>query len=361
MMTKTLLLSQDDIARIIAAVGRDRLMDLIIARLSEGLSRADDATSETPARSGFVRGEDAAGVLEWMPHHQVGQGITIKTVAYTPSNPSVRGAPTITGVVGRFDVISGRLEALTDGIFLTALRTGAASAVASRLLARPDSRVVGLIGTGAQAVTQLHALTRVFPIERVLVFDICRAHQESFRSRVEFLGLSVEAAALPELERNADIICTATSVGVGEGPVLAGEELQGHAHINAVGSDLPGKTELPREVLMSALVCPDHPEQALREGECQQLDRASLGPDLASLCRRPELGAKSQGRLTVFDSTGFALEDHIALDVLLEIANDLGIGTSIQLEHFPKDPLNPYAPSASAGLSMPTSFDVAMS
>jgi ornithine cyclodeaminase/alanine dehydrogenase-like protein (mu-crystallin family) len=132
-------------------------------------------------------------------------------------------------------------------------------------------------------------------------------------------------------------------VSVGAGPVLAGKHLRPHVHINAVGADLPGKVELPVHLLRDALVCPDHPGQARREGECQQLADHEVGSDLPTLCADPELARPHQRQTTVFVSTGFALEDHVALDVVLELVVEAGLGHYVELEFISGDALNPYA------------------
>ncbi|WP_405681869.1 hypothetical protein [Streptomyces sp. NBC_00057] len=188
----------------------------------------------------------------------------------------------------------------------------------------------------------------------------------SFAERVEFLGLDVKVGSVADVEAEADIICTVTSVAVGDGPVLLGENLRPHVHINAIGADLIGKFEVPRRVLKSAFVTADHRGQALREGEAQQLVESDLGPDLMELCARPALAAEHRDGITVFDSTGFALEDHVAFDVLLELAAEAGLGDHFQIEQLPEDALNPYAfaqvcrgpspppPSAGTARSAPT-------
>jgi ornithine cyclodeaminase/alanine dehydrogenase-like protein (mu-crystallin family) len=345
----TLLIGQAEVERVLNVVGRNALMDRIIERLTKGLTELGQGTRElSPARNGFERDYPVHGVLEWMPHHDSGHSITIKTVAYSPENPRRYQLPTILSTLARYDGDTGRLLVLTDGAVLTALRTGATSAVASSLLARPESTVVGLIGAGAQAVTQLHALTRMFPVERVLVWDVRAENAASLAARTAFLGLPVTVASPDHILAQADIISTATSTGVGQAPVLPHGHHQGHLHINAVGSDLVGKTELSRSLLCEAFICPDHPEQALREGECQQLaadDAAQrvIGPSLGELCASPGQAVEQRDRLTVFDSTGFALEDHLALDVLLEIVNELGVGSRAQLEVRPRDAFDPYS------------------
>ncbi|TDC81666.1 ornithine cyclodeaminase family protein [Micromonospora sp. KC606] len=327
----------------VRAVGHDELMSRIIERLFTGLAAAGLTDQQSPPRGGFTRGETATGVLEWMPFHEPGRGVTIKTVAYSPANPTEFQLPTILGNVARYDDVTGRLVAIMDAVLLTAMRTGAASAVASRLLANPRSRVVGMVGAGAQAITQVHALSRVFDLREVLVWDTTPAHLESFAARVAFTGLDVRAATTEELFARADIICTATSSPRGHGPVLPERGHREHLHINAVGSDLAGKTELPKGLLDRAFVCPDHLEQASREGECQQMGGRNPGPGLAELCADPAQAVAYQSQLTVFDSTGIAVEDHLALDVFLELAEEFGLGNQIQLEYHPTDTLNPYA------------------
>ncbi|KJY42626.1 lysine decarboxylase [Streptomyces sp. NRRL B-1568] len=352
---ETWVLSERDVAQVLDAVGRDALMDRVIDRLAEGLAevgRGERALS--PQRGGFERAEPVPGIWEWMPHREAGDSITLKTVGYSPANPDRFGLPTIIGTVARFDDATGALTALTDGVLLTAIRTGAASAVASRLLAAPDSRVAGFIGAGAQSVTQLHALSRVLPLERALVWDTDPAHAASYAERVAFLGLDVRVATPEEIAAEADVICTATSVPIGQGPVLPDVPTRPHLHINAIGADLVGKTELPLGLLRRAYVTPDHPEQAHHEGECQRLEPHEWGHSLGELSADPALAHARRGELTVFDSTGFALEDHLALEVLLEAAAEHDLGLRLRIEHHPADALDPYdLARATAGAAAP--------
>lgn len=283
---ETVVLTRQHIAKIVNEKGFDDFMDRMIARLGE-VFREGGHGGITPARDGFVRGPGDTAILEWMPHHRPGESITIKTVGYTPSNPAEFRLPTIIGTMTRYDDVTGRLLAVCDGILPTAIRTGAASAIASRLLARPDSRVLGLVGAGAQAVTQAHALSRVFPLERIVVHDIDPEHARSFAERVEFLGLDVKVATVAEIEAEADIICTVTSVAVGDGPVLLGENLRPHVHINAIGADLIGKFEVPRHVLKSAFVTADHRDQSLREGRASSWPTPTWGRTSWSCARSP--------------------------------------------------------------------------
>ncbi|MGW2332136.1 ornithine cyclodeaminase family protein [Streptomyces sp. NPDC001700] len=346
-----LILPASDIATIVQLVGRDELMDRMIDTMASGIAALGRGEVErSPQRGGFTRNSHGIGVIEWMPHHEPGAGMTLKTVGYTPSNPDRHELPTILGTVARFDDATGQLVALADGVIATAIRTGAVSAVASRLLARPDSTTVGLIGAGAQAVTQLHALSRVFDVRRVLVSDINPDHLATFSRRVAFLGPNpeIELATAAQVAAESDIICTATTVGVGAGPVLPDTAMREHVHVNAIGADLPGKTELPAGLLARSLVTYDHLEQALAEGECQQLAEGAVGPALATFCADPESAVPWRERTTVFDSTGFAFEDHLALDLFLELAIKYGLGHTVEVEFHPVDSLDPYPSLADA-------------
>lgn len=345
----TLLISPADMSAILEAVGRDTLMDRVIERLDAGfaaIGRGERHSS--PPRGGFERAEPTRGVTEWMPHREAGDTVTIKVVSYSPRNPEKYGLPTILGAVARFDDTTGSLTSLMDGALLTSVRTGAASAVASRLLAPADTSTVGIVGAGCQAVTQVHALTRIFPVERVLVWDTNLAHASSFAARVAFLDVDVHVAEPEHIMAESDIVCTATSVEAHAGPVLPDLRSRPDLHVNAVGADVVGKTELPAELVRRSFVAADHPEQALREGESQHLVADELGAPLADLCASPARAAWPRQGLTIFDSTGVAFEDHLVAEVILEAAAVLGLGTRFSVEHHPTNALDPYALSPAA-------------
>ncbi len=340
----TLVLTNEDIARIVVHCGADALMDQLLARLIAALRRASSDSENIPVRAGFHYERPTCGLVEWMPLHAPGQEVMLKVVGYHSANPEGMNLPTILSTVSAYDTASGHLSCLMDGVLLTALRTGAASAVASRYLAHPNSRVLGLIGCGAQAVTQLHALSRVFDLQQVLLHDTDPRALESFARRCAPLNLSLEMrpAPLEELVPQADILVSCTSIGVGEGPLFEDLPIQPHLHINAVGSDFPGKVELPRSLLENCLVVPDFREQALREGECQQLPPETLGPELAHVVQHPADFDEYRFRPTVFDSTGWALEDFVALQLLREYALELGLGRWLEIEQLDGDVKNPY-------------------
>jgi ornithine cyclodeaminase/alanine dehydrogenase-like protein (mu-crystallin family) len=340
----TLILAADDIRLIARRVGLDALMDEAIARLTTAFQNFDPSATTIPPRQGFVYTRPAMGLLEWMPCMSDNAHATIKLVGYHPENARAHNLPTILSTVSAYDIRNGHLTCLMDGTFLTALRTGAASAIASRLMASPEAEVLGLIGGGAQAVTQLHALSRVLPLRRVLVHDRDPRVADSLAARAAAVAgnIVLQAASLDEIVQRADVICTATSVGVGQGPLFDGVEPRPWAHFNAVGSDFRGKVELPVSLLRRSFVCPDFREQALQEGECQQLAPEEIGPNLFEVVQRREQFGSLPERLTVFDSTGWALEDHVTMELLTTHAIALGVGSRVAIETASADALNPY-------------------
>jgi ornithine cyclodeaminase len=338
----TTILTREDIAQIAVHVGLDPLMDRVIDTLRLACADFDATRTEVRLRDGFTYQPPHVGVLEWMPVMSLGESVVVKMVSYSPWNPARYRVPTIISTISLYDLQTGHLVALADGTFATALRTGAASAVASSILAHPTSEVVGLVGCGAQAVTQLHALSRLFDIKRVLIYDTDERVSASFAARCDFLGLNISMVSRRRLEAESDIICTTTSIGVGAGPVIDDETLKPWVHINAVGSDLPGKIELPLSLLRRSLVCPDYLAQALVEGECQQLQPEEVGPSLIDLVKNSREYRHRQLTETVFDSTGFALEDKVVMEVLISLAHELGVGRSMPIESIALDPMDPY-------------------
>ncbi|MGK8504480.1 ornithine cyclodeaminase family protein [Nocardia asiatica] len=341
---ESLIIRPDDIKRILEICGRDEVMRLMIQKLRECLASLGKGRIEnSPARSGFTKYGDSPGVVEFMPHYSPGSGITMKSVAYSPRNSELSGLPTVLGYVCRIDEDTGVPLVIADGVVLTAMRTGAASAIATGLLSPSEAHVVGIVGAGAQSVVQLHALSMVREIHKVLVLDIDPARAASLSKRASFLDVEFEEVVPERMLTESDVICTTTSVGLGNGPVLPDAAHKPHLHINSVGADEVGKTELPVSLLKRAAICVDHVEQALREGECQQIEPDEIWTSLGYLCAHPEEAESRRFELTVFDSTGFALEDHAALDVFLELSRSIGLGEKIPIIHHPSDPFDPYS------------------
>jgi len=319
-------------------------MDQMIDRLTTAFADYDAASVHVPARNGFNYDQPKPGLVEWMPVMVRNRHALMKLVSYHPSNPDDAGLPTILSSLSLIDITTGHMVAMADGTFLTALRTGAASAIATRLLADPNAKSVGLIGCGAQAVTQIHALSRVMPIELVLFWDKDSATRRSFTTRVtDLLPASTRYRETPLelIVPNVDVLCTATSISVGQGPLFEGDSVKEALHINAVGSDFPGKVEIPKTLLEKSTVIADFNEQAIVEGECQQLHPNQIGAELYSVLQ-DESYRDLRKLITVFDSTGWALEDLVAMELLVDWSEEFGLGREARFECIPLDPKNPY-------------------
>jgi ornithine cyclodeaminase/alanine dehydrogenase-like protein (mu-crystallin family) len=306
---------------------------------------SDDSNSsiEMRQRDGFLLSTPHLGLLEWMPAVRHGATICVKMVGYYPLNRSKSQLPTIISTMCAFDPDTGHLRTIMDGTFTTAIRTGAASALASRILADPGSSVIGLVGCGVQAVTQLHALSREYTFSEIMICDRDVNAEQSFTARSRISDERIRVAPLEEVEQKADILCTATSVYPGDGPVIRGDNLKPAVHINAIGSDMPGKVELPLELLRMATVCPDDVDQARAEGECQQLASDEIGPSLSCLLRDPASHRALRSVQTVYDSTGLPVQDLVMIEIFEEFARQIGVGQEVVIEANSEDTQDPYS------------------
>jgi len=316
----TIILTGDHIQEVISNVGIDSIMDQLIERTYDAFVSYNEQDSVMTTRSGFNYNKPYEGLVEWMPIRKISQEeVLIKVVGYHPQNPDRHKLPTILSTISKYDTNTGHLKAIIDGVLPTSLRTGAIAAVASKLFGHPDSKVLGLIGCGAQAITQLHAISRTFDIEKVLYYDTDTLTQKSFETRVNMLNLTCELipSQIKEIVGEVDILSTATSIGIGEGPLFQNEKTKDWLHINAIGSDFPGKFEVPLPFLKGSYVCPDWIDQANIEGECQQLENGDVGENLASCLKEAHKYSHLKEKHTVFDSTGIALQDLVVCGMFL--------------------------------------------
>ncbi|MFT7473572.1 MAG: ornithine cyclodeaminase/alanine dehydrogenase-like protein (mu-crystallin family) [Verrucomicrobiales bacterium] len=338
----TLVLDVDDLTAVIADVGLDAFMDELIDVLRREMASFDPAKVEHRVRAGFNYESPTHGLVEWMPTMVNGDVVSVKTVGYHPSNPTVRNIPSVLATTALYDTTTGSLMALCEATLLTALRTGAASAVMTAALTAPGPITLGVVGCGAQAVTQIHAIARVRKIDRLIVTDSDRSVAATLARRLPEEVVRPEVlsrAAFGDAVGDMDVLCTCTSVPIGDGPVVDLSGARSGLHVNAVGSDFPGKTELPIDFLRRAIVIPDIADQCLVEGESQRLQRHELGPDIVDVLS----GSMSLvDETTVFDSTGWSFEDLLSARLFHEHAVRLDRGTFVELQRAPVDPYDPY-------------------
>jgi len=258
-----------------------------------------------------------------------------KTNANFPNNPSA-GLPTIQGVIVLADAEVGSPLALLDSMEITTLRTGAASAVAAKYLARADARTVGLIGCGNQGWVQLRALRRVRPLTGARVYDRDRRRAEELaRILAPELGLTIEVASDPAAAaRERDIVVTCTSA---REPILDAGDVAPGTFVAAVGADNPEKQEIAPALMAASRVVVDVLDQAATMGDLHHaiaagvMSRDDVAAELGQIVAGHRPGRQAPGETIIFDSTGMALQDVAAAAAVYERAQAAGRGISVQL------------------------------
>jgi len=238
----------------------------------------------------------------------------VKIVNVHPNNPKKHGLPTVMATIVLLEPETGYPICVMDGTWLTAIRTGAGAGVATKYLARPGPISVGMIGAGVQARTQLVALAEVRPISAVKVYDIVPESAEQFAKALGKLvgGRITSVNSVDEATEGVDVIVTATPA---REPVLFSRHVRPGVHINAIGADAPGKQELDTEIMRRAKVVVDDMEQASHSGEVQTclreglLSRDDIYSELGDIVAGKKKGRESADEITVFDSTGLAIQD----------------------------------------------------
>ncbi|HXQ71106.1 MAG TPA: ornithine cyclodeaminase family protein [Pyrinomonadaceae bacterium] len=325
-MLKLLVLESEQIARLLPMPECIELMSDALASLARG-------EVYQPLRT-IVRPPDARGLLGLMPAYRHGEqgAFGMKAICVFPGNPSL-GKDAHQGMVILFSQETGEPLALMNASQITAIRTAAVSAVATRLLARPDASELGIIGAGVQARTHLVALASVRSIERARV--ACRNPEHAARLVREMqdkVPFPIEAVGSNEAAvRDADIVVTATSA---HEPVLKRTWLADGAHINAIGTHSPQSREIDTDTMAAARIFVDRRESALNEAGDYLLaaQEGAVTPDsivaeIGDLVIGRKQGRTSPAEITLFKSLGLAIEDVVCADYLFRKAQAGDAGT----------------------------------
>jgi alanine dehydrogenase len=272
----------------------------------------------------------AAGILGERPY------FAAKTNANFPANPRRFGLPTIQGLVFLADAATGEPCAVVDSGSVTALRTGAATGVAARALARPDARTATIVGCGVQGELQLAAVAAVLPLERAWVLDVDHARAVSLAERTRAsLGLDVQATTdLRKALAGSDVCVTCTP---SRQAFVMAEDVMPGTFVAAVGADAHGKQELEPSLMVTSTVVVDVLNQCVEIGELQHAIAASLmkpeqvHAELSDVVvgRRP--GRTRPEEITIFDSSGTALQDVATAVAVYEKARQGGRGQEVTL------------------------------
>ena len=272
----------------------------------------------------------ADGVIELMPASDASL-YAFKYVNGHPKNPQA-GMLTVMAFGALGDVDTGKPVLLSEMTLTTAIRTAATSALVARYLARDDASSMALIGNGSQSEFQALAFHTLLNINEIRLFDIDSAATEKLVQNLSaYPDLKlVVATSVADAVRGADIVTTVTADKTCA-TILTPDMIEPGMHLNAVGGDCPGKTELHRDIVERARVIVEYEPQSRIEGEIQQMPADSPVTEFWQVVNGQVPGREDAGQVTLFDSVGFAIEDYSALRYVLDVALELAIGSDIAL------------------------------
>ncbi|MFW5964447.1 MAG: ornithine cyclodeaminase family protein [Natronomonas sp.] len=324
---ETLLLNRDD-------VGENARMEEVIVAVEEAFAAYQYGDVQMPAKS-YIDLPEYNGDFRSMPAYMAADdwdAAGIKWVNVHTDNPGKYDLPTVLGTMIYSDPRNAFPLAIMDGTTLTRKRTGAAAAVATDHLAVADATSLGIVGAGVQSYTQLEAISVVRDIDTVVVADkredAVEAFVERFGDEFDVRGGSIAEAA------QCDVLSTVTPV---ESPIVSVEDVGEHTHINAMGADAPGKNELDEEIVANAKLVIDDYEQCTHSGEINVpwshgvLSDEDIYGELGEIVTDEKLGRTPEDGVSVFDSTGLAIQDVAAAHVVYERANERDNGTPFEL------------------------------
>ena len=303
--------------------------------VEKAFAELSNGTAILPLRNNIVAPE---GLSLYMPAYLKESGaLACKVVTVYKNNPAKHKLPTTIGKVLVQNPETGEVICIMDGGYLTAVRTGAASGIANKYLARKDKdQVIGIYGTGGQAKMQLWAMKETVSISKVLVYDLNEEATERFvKENTEFLGLNIEKAAHSDDLLEADIICTATSSPT---PLWDGSKLKPGTHINNIGSHSPGTRELDTETVKRSKFVGDSKEACLKEaGDIMiPLKEGAVTEDhfyaeLGDLVIGKKEGRTNSEEITVFKSNGLAIQDVATAKLVYDRALEARIGVNVEI------------------------------
>ncbi|WP_458207460.1 ornithine cyclodeaminase family protein [Haladaptatus sp. NG-SE-30] len=327
---ETLLLNQD-------AVDENTQMDELIRAVEDAFAAYARGDAQMPAKS-YIDLPQYNGDFRSMPAYLEADdwdAAGIKWVNVHPDNPDKFDLPTVMGTMIYSDPETAFPLAIMDGTELTMKRTGAAAAVATDYLAVEDATSMGLIGAGVQSYTQLEAISEVRPIEDVVISDLDDEAVERF---IDYFSdeFDVRAGSISDAAA-CDVLSTVTPV---EEPIVSREAVGEHTHVNAMGADAEGKHELADELLLDAKLVIDDHAQTTHSGEINVpynagvLSDDDIHGDIGDIVVGDLEGRTDKDGVTVFDSTGLAIQDVAAAHVVYEHANENDNGYPFDLIGF---------------------------
>ena len=323
--------SVDHMMKLVLKIGVERFLVELAGYIEDDFRRWQ-LFDKTPR----VASHSAEGVIELMPTSD-GEVYGFKYVNGHPKNMR-EGRQTVTAFGMLADVHNGYPVLLSEMTILTALRTAAMSALAAKHLAPAGARSMALIGNGAQAEFQALAFKALLGIDRLRLYDIDRSATQKCIRNLAGLGFDMTACTTAqEAVEGADIITTVTA-DKQYATILTDNMVGSGVHINAVGGDCPGKTELHRDILLRSDIFVEYPPQTRIEGEIQQLAPDHEVTELWQVISGTVKGRRDAGQITLFDSVGFATEDFSALRYVRDQLQATGLYEELDLLADPDEP-----------------------
>ncbi|MFC2967683.1 ornithine cyclodeaminase [Acidimangrovimonas pyrenivorans] len=327
--------SVDNMMRIVLEIGLEPVLRDLADRIEEDFRRWE-SFDKTPR----VASHSPGGVIELMPTSD-GALYGFKYVNGHPKNMK-EGLQTVTAFGLLADVDTGYPLLLTEMTLLTALRTAASSAMAARHLAPKNAKVMAMIGNGAQAEFQALAFKAICGIEEVRLYDIDATATEKCIANLKGSGLRLVPCRNPEEAVEGAEILTTVTADKQYATILTDNMVGAGVHINAIGGDCPGKTELHRDILLRSEIFVEYPPQTRVEGEIQQLAADHPVTELWQVIAGTAPGRRDARQITLFDSVGFAVEDFSALRYIHEKVQETGMAQMLDMIADPDEPRDLY-------------------
>ena len=323
--------SVDNMMKLVHHIGIETFLRDLTAEIEADFARWP-LFDKTPR----VASHSDVGVIELMPTSD-GEMYGFKYVNGHPKNTK-EGLQTVTAFGLLAEVDSGYPILLSEMTVLTALRTAATSAVATKALARKGADTMAMIGNGAQSEFQCLAMKAVCGITNVRLYDIDSTATDRCAANLAGLGLTITKCATPEEAiEGAQVITTATA-DKDMNTILTDNMVGAGVHINAIGGDCPGKTELHRDIVSRSTVFVEYPPQTRVEGEIQQMDPDHPVVELWEVLTGAAKGRTSEAEVTLFDGVGFAIEDFSALRYVHNAIKDTPFYRDLDMIADPDDP-----------------------
>lgn len=323
--------SVDHMMKLVHHIGIEEMLRGLADYIEEDFRRWE-SFDKTPR----VASHSKVGVIELMPTSD-GEMYGFKYVNGHPKNTS-EGLQTVTAFGLLADVYTGYPVLLTEMTVLTALRTAATSAMVAKHLAPKGARTMAMIGNGAQSEFQALAMKAICQIDAVRLYDIDAAATEKAMRNLKGLGLSLVACQSPEdAMEGAEIITTCTA-DKQYATILTDNMVGAGVHINAIGGDCPGKTELHKDILLRSDVFVEYPPQTRIEGEIQQMPDDFPVTEMWEVITGRAKGRTHANQITLFDGVGFATEDFSALRYVRDQLDGTGLYQHLDMLADPDDP-----------------------